>query len=36
MRDFLVSHPTQVDRVAGRPFFMETASMSFEPVLACT
>ena len=34
MRNFLVPHSVQVDRVAGRPFFMVTASMSFEPVLA--
>ena len=34
MRNFLVSHSTQTERVAARPFFMVTASMSFEEVLA--
>ena len=34
MRNFLVPHSTQVERVAGRPFFMVTASMSLEPVRA--
>ena len=34
MRNFLVPQSTQTDRVAGRPFFMVTASMSLEPVLA--
>ena len=33
MRNFLVPHSTQTERVAGRPFFMVTASMSLEPVL---
>ena len=28
MRNFFVPHSTQMDRVAGRPFFMVTASMS--------
>ena len=34
MRNFLVPQSTQVDRVAARPFFMVTASMSLEAVLA--
>jgi len=34
MRNFLVPHSVQTDRVAGRPFFMVTASMSLESVLA--
>ena len=34
MRNFLVPHSTQVDRVAGRPFCMVTASTSLEAVLA--
>ena len=34
MRNFLVPHSTQMDRVAGRPFFMVTASMSRDAVLA--
>ena len=34
MRNFLVPHSTQTDRVAGRPFFMVTASMSLDAVLA--
>ena len=34
MRNFLVPHSVQVKRVAGRPFFMVTASMSREAVLA--
>ena len=34
MRNFLVPHSTQVDRVAGRPFFMVTASMSCDAVFA--
>ena len=34
MRNFLVPQSTQVDRVAARPFFMVTASMSLESVLA--
>ena len=34
MRNFLVPHSTQMERVAGRPFFMVTASMSREAVLA--
>ena len=33
MRNFVVPHSTQMDRVAGRPFFMVTASMSREAVL---
>ena len=28
MRNFLVPQSTQIDRVAGRPFFMVMASMS--------
>ena len=32
MRNFFVPQSTQVDRVAARPFFMVTASMSFDPV----
>ena len=32
MRNFLVPHSVQVDRVAGRPFFMVTASMSLDTV----
>ena len=34
MRNFLVPQSTQVDRVAARPFFMVTASMSRDAVLA--
>ena len=34
MRNFLVPQSTQTDRVAARPFFMVTASMSLEAVLA--
>ena len=34
MRKFLVPQSTQMDRVAARPFFMVTASMSLEAVLA--
>ena len=34
MRNFLVPHSTQTERVAGRPFFMVTASISLDPVLA--
>ena len=34
MRNFFVPHSTQVERVAARPFFMVTASMSREAVLA--
>ena len=34
MRNFVVPHSTQMDRVAGRPFFMVTASMSLDPVRA--
>ena len=34
MRNFFVPQSTQVDRVAARPFFMVTASMSLEAVLA--
>ena len=34
MRNFLVPQSTQVDRVAARPFFMVTASMSLEAVRA--
>ena len=33
MRNFFVPHSTQMDRVAARPFFMVTASMSLEAVL---
>ena len=33
MRNFFVPQSTQTERVAGRPFFMVTASMSLEPVL---
>ena len=33
MRNFFVPHFTQTERVAGRPFFMVTASMSRESVL---
>ena len=33
MRNFLVPQSTQVDRVAARPFFMVTASISLEAVL---
>ena len=33
MRNYLVPHSTQTDLVAGRPFFMVTASMSLDPVL---
>ena len=32
MRNFLVPQSTQMDRVAARPFFMVTASMSLESV----
>ena len=34
MRNFLVPQSVQMDRVAGRPFFMVTASMSRDAVLA--
>ena len=34
MRNFLVPHSTQMDRVAGLPFFMVTAAMSLDAVLA--
>ena len=34
MRNFFVPQSTQMDRVAGRPFFMVMASMSFDAVLA--
>lgn len=34
MRNFLVPHSVQADRVQGRPFFMVTASISLDPVLA--
>ena len=34
MRNFLAPQSTQVERVAARPFFMMTASMSREGVLA--
>ena len=34
MRNFFVPHSTQTERVAGRPFFMVTASMSLDAVLA--
>ena len=34
MRNFLMPHSTQIDRVAGGPFFMVTASMSRDAVLA--
>ena len=34
MRNFLVPQSTQTDRVAARPFFMVTASMSLDPVRA--
>ena len=34
MLNFFVPHPVQVDRVAGPPFFMVTASMSREAVWA--
>ena len=30
MRNFLVPQSTQMERVAGRPFFMVTASMSLD------
>ena len=33
MRNFLVPHTTQIDRVAARPFFIVTGSISVEPVL---
>ena len=33
MRNFLVPHSVQTARVAGRPFFMVTASMSLRPGL---
>ena len=32
MRNFLVPQSTQMDRVAARPFFMVTASISLEAV----
>ena len=32
MRNFFVPHSTQMERVAARPFFMVTASMSLDPV----
>ena len=32
MWNFLVPHSTQMDRVAGRPFYMVTASMSMDGV----
>ena len=32
MRNFFVPHSTQTARVAGRPFFMVTASIFLEPV----
>ena len=34
MRNFLVQHSAQMARVAGWPFFMGTASISLEAVLA--
>ena len=34
MRNLLVPHSTQTALAAGRPFFMVTASMSLDPVLA--
>ncbi len=34
MRNFFVPHSSQVDRMAGLPFFMVTASMSRDAVLA--
>ena len=34
IRNFFVPQSTQMDRVAARPFFMVTASMSLDPVLA--
>ena len=34
MRNFFVPQSTQTERVAARPFFMVTASMSREAVLA--
>ena len=34
MRNFLVPHSTQVERVAGRPFFIVTASTLWDAVLA--
>ena len=34
MRNFLVPHSTQTALVAGRPFFMVTASMSWDAVFA--
>ena len=34
MRNFFVPHSTQMERVAARPFFMVTASMSLDPVRA--
>ena len=34
MRNVLAPHMVQMERVAGRPFFMATASMSLDPVLA--
>ena len=34
MRNFFVPHSAQMDRVPGRPFFMVTASMSRDAVLA--
>ena len=34
MRNFFAPHSVQVERVAGRPFFMVTASMSLDGVRA--
>ena len=34
MRNFFVPQSMQVERVAGRPFFMVMASTSVDPVLA--
>ena len=34
MRNYFVPHSMQMERVAGRPFFMVTASMSLDPILA--
>ena len=34
IRNFLVPHSVQTALAAGRPFFMVTASMSLDPVLA--
>ena len=36
MWNFLVPHSTQMDRTAGRPFFMVTASMPLEAGLCLT